>query len=106
MDQILPIHRKDPEPPTNRAPAQARVVPRARPTGLHMNMTANRLILLLQVYRDGAQQEARVGTYESDLRMLIAAGLVHVVSGRIPELMTTNEGDTYVKRLLAMDWAP
>lgn len=103
MDQIVPLNRKPVEPKETKSPAQARVVPRARPTGLNMNRTANRLILLLQIYRDGAQQEARVGTYETDLRMLTAAGLVNHVAGRIPEYMTTIEGDAYVKRLLAIE---
>lgn len=91
--QIRPIHRIEaPRPPART------LVPRTKPQGLPMNMTANRMILLLQIYRDGAADERRIGTFESDLRMLLLAGLIRITSGTIYE--TTERGNAYVKQVL------
>lgn len=96
-EQIRPVNRA-------RAPAVSRPVPKARTSarGPIMNMTANRMILLLQIYRspDWAT-ERRIGTFESDLQMLLLSGFIHITSGRIYE--TTDRGDAYIKQLLEIE---
>lgn len=41
-------------------------------------MTANQIILLLQIYRGTDSQEFRIGTYEDDLSKLIRLGYIEV----------------------------
>ena len=86
-------------PRIDRPPAPRAVLHKPR-AGVIMNMTANRLILLLQVYRDGGEGEKRIGTFESDLRMLLLTGFIRITSGTIYEV--TERGDAYVKKLLAV----
>lgn len=92
--QIRPVRNV----PACSVPART-LVPRTKQPGIIMHMTANRLILLLQIYRDGvASGEKRIGTFETDLRMLLLAGLIRITTDTTYD--TTERGDVYVRRIL------
>lgn len=97
--QVLPIVRKELAAiPLNQAPQPRAVIQKPR-GGLPVNMTAKRLILLLQIYEDGGR-ECR--TWQGpDIQMLSRSGLVACTPNQI--YTVTAAGDAYVKKLLAIE---